>query len=98
MSFEIKDGVLERYCEEAGLKSIAIPEGVKSIGNWAFAYCSALESIVIPASVTSIGARAFAYCSALERIELPESVTYVGDYAFYECSSLPGGVTMRTKN
>ena len=39
--------------------SITIPEGVTSIGDYAFYYCPSLTSITIPASVTSIGNNAF---------------------------------------
>ena len=34
---------------------------LKTIGDWAFRYCSALTSITIPNSVTSIGDWAFYY-------------------------------------
>ena len=37
------------------LTSITIPEGVTSIGRYAFQLCSSLTSITIPKSVTSIG-------------------------------------------
>jgi len=39
--------------------SITIPEGVTSIGEYAFRDCSGLTSITIPNSVTSIGSNAF---------------------------------------
>ena len=40
----------------------AIPEGVTSIGDGAFQYCSGLTSVTIPNRVTSIGGGAFEYC------------------------------------
>ena len=40
----------------------AIPEGVTSIGDGAFQYCSGLTSVTIPNSVTSIGDKAFKGC------------------------------------
>ena len=67
---------------------LVIPEGVTSIGDWAFYNCSSLTSIEIPASVTSIGYAAFSGCSSLTSIEIPASVTSIGDYAFSRCSSL----------
>ena len=47
---------------EATVTSVifANDNSVTSIGNYAFASCSALTSITIPNSVTSIGAEAFA--------------------------------------
>ena len=42
-----------------------IPNGVTTIGNYAFFYCTNLTSIMIPNSVTSIGNYAFEYCYSL---------------------------------
>ena len=74
------------YCWR--LKSVTIPNSVKSIGESAFENCSALKGIVIPNSVTSIGERAFESCSALTGIVIPNSVTYIRDYTFCMCSNL----------
>ena len=66
----------------SALKSISIPNSIKSIEARAFLGCSALESINIPNSVISIGASAFSDCSALESINIPNSVTSIGANAF----------------
>ena len=47
------------------ITSITIPEGVTSIGEYAFEYCSSLSSINIPKSVTSIEVYAFHNCTGL---------------------------------
>ena len=65
-----------------------IPEGVTSIGNEAFYYCTNLTSIIIPSSVTSIGDDAFNNCTSLTSITLPEGVTSIGSSAFERCTSL----------
>lgn len=52
-----------------GLTSVAIPNGVTTIGSAAFESCSALKSLTIPASVSSIGTGAFADCKNLKKIE-----------------------------
>ena len=46
-----------------------IPNGVTSIGNYAFRYCSGLTSVKIGNSVTSIGNYAFSFCTGLTSIE-----------------------------
>ena len=67
---------------------IVIPDGVASIGSYAFDGCTSLTSIEIPNSVTSIGDDAFRGCSSLTSIEIPSSVTSIGSGAFYKCRSL----------
>ena len=42
-----------------------IPDGIESIANYAFSYCTDLTSVTIPNSVTSIGEYAFEYCTGL---------------------------------
>lgn len=72
----------------AGCKNSIIPHSVKSIGNWAFAFCTSLSSITIPSSVKSIGWAAFMFCTSLSSIAIPSSVKSIGEAAFKECTSL----------
>ena len=67
----------------SGCKTSVIPAdgSVTSIGDRAFASCSALTDIVIPDGVISIGNRAFASCTGLKSVFLPDSVTSIGDIA-----------------
>ena len=65
-----------------------IPEGVTSIGNFAFAYCSSLTEITIPSSVMNIGEGAFGVCDSLTEITISEGVTSIEYYAFAYCSCL----------
>ena len=46
-------------CPEGKSGSYTIPNGVTSIGGYAFSRCSGLTSVTLPTSVTSIGDRAF---------------------------------------
>ena len=68
--------------------NLIIPQGVTSIGNYAFYGCSGLTSVTIPNSVTSIGNYAFYGCSGLTSVTIPNSVTSIGSYAFQYCSGL----------
>ena len=72
------------------MTSVTIPEGVTSIGGYAFAGCRGLTSINIPNSVTTIGKAAFKNCSSLgEAMAIPSNVTEIADETFMGCSKLP---------
>ena len=58
-----------------GITSVNIPNGVKSIGNAAFAINSKLTSVTIPASVTAITGKPFYRCSALTSIKVADGNT-----------------------
>ena len=70
------------------VKKIVIEDGVTSIGDSAFSYCSSLTNITIPDSVTSIGDSAFSGCWDLTSITIPDSITTIGESAFSGCSGL----------
>lgn len=78
--------------------NISLPEGLTSIGDYAFFGCSRLTSISLPESLTGIGYAAFSNCAKLTDINLPESCTSIDSLAFQYCSSLtninlPEGLT-----
>ena len=86
------------YSYRESIRTAVIENGVTSICNYAFDYCSNLSSITIPDGVTSIGNSAFSGCSSLSSITIPEGVTSIGNSAFWGCSSLrsialPEGLT-----
>ena len=55
------------------IKEYVIPNGVTSIGNYAFQNCNNLSSITIPNSVTNIGWDAFWGCTGLETVTIHSS-------------------------
>jgi len=65
------------------LTSLTILEGVKTIGDHAFAE-SGLTSVTIPEGVETIGESAFFSCN-LTSLIIPESVTTIGGGAFWNC-------------
>ena len=76
------------YVNDVEVNNLVIPEGVTSIGAYAFVFCTGLTSVTIGNSVTSIGGSAFFDCSSLTSVTIPNSVTSIGDDAFYGCSGL----------
>ena len=74
-----------------------IPDGVTSIGAWAFSGNDALAVILIPDSVTSIGRFAFAGCTNLSSSDIPDSVKSMEWGLFNACTeltkvTLPNGI------
>lgn len=95
--FVIEDGVLSRYIGKYDSVDVVIPEGIKTIGNYAFDGCENLKSITIPDSVTTIGMYAFNGCSGLDSVTMPNSIKSIGMSAFEGCKNLvsieiPNGV------
>ena len=64
----IVNGVLHYFAKACSVTEYTIPEGVTSIGDNAFYYCTSLASITIPDSITSIGKGAFCNCDGLTNV------------------------------
>ena len=54
------------YLNGEEVTDLVIPEGVTSIGDYAFDNCTALTSVTIPNGVTTIGTYAFRRCNSLK--------------------------------
>jgi len=81
-----------------GLTKVATPALLASIGDYAFADCSALTQLALKGGLITIGEGAFKNDSLLSTLTLPANVNDIGAYAFYGCSSIasisiPAGVS-----
>ena len=79
---------LIRYPESKKNESYTVPDGVQSIGNFAFKYCNNLASVTLPDGLTFIGERAFSYCDNLASITLPQGLETISFLAFDHCPKL----------
>lgn len=70
------------------VRTVAIYDGVTSIGSSAFTDCTNLTDVMIPESVATIGFRSFNGCKGLRRIRLPRELVSIGDEAFFGCDRL----------
>ncbi len=82
----------------SAVTSVSMPEGITSIGQYAFSGCQNLESVTLPESLTTLGSEAFSSCKSLRAVKIPSKVTTIPDQCFNGCSSLesvtiPEGVT-----
>ena len=79
--------------------SVVIKDGITTIGDQTFMWCSNLTSVTIPNSVTNIGQNAFRLCSSLTSVSIPNSITTISRNAFMSCYnltsvSIPNSVTI----
>jgi len=68
--------------------NLIIPDEVKNISSYAFAFCDSLASMTMPDSVISIGNHAFYSCKNIIDIRLSESLASIGEGTFTYCSNL----------
>ena len=73
---------------ESNISSLVVPDGVTSIGSYAFQTCSNLTSITLSDDITTINNNTFQNCSKLESISIPAGIGRIGDYAFQNCKAL----------
>ena len=81
------------------VKSISMPDTVKTIGKTAFYDCRSLTNIKMSPVITEIGDEAFSNCYSLEGIDVPPTLVKMGKSIFEDCYSLrsvkvPDGVTI----
>ncbi len=70
------------------VETLVIPEGVETIENTAFYYCTSLRRVKLPDSCVSYGERLFSWCTSLETITIPAGMTVIPKLAFNNCTSL----------
>jgi uncharacterized repeat protein (TIGR02543 family) len=66
---------------------LILPEGLVSVGNYAFSYTS-ISSVVLPSTLKYLGDGAFYDCKNLTQVTIPASLTKIGGKAFKGCTSL----------
>ena len=60
-------------------------DGIKEIGESAFACHGFINSIRLPNTLKKIDNKAFYNCCELKEIIIPESCEYIGEHSFFEC-------------
>lgn len=76
------------YSGSTDVTSVSIPDGITSIGSYAFMQTTSLTNVSIPNSVTNIGDAAFRECTSLTSITIPYGATSIGRLAFDGCTNL----------
>ncbi len=81
-------GISDNTFHHTAIKSITIPDSLKTIGSGAFVGCNKLQSISIPDGVTELPSQIFINCTALESVSLPKGIKSIGFVCFGNCSAL----------
>ena len=91
------DGTITLTGGTSATGAITIPDAIEkgeesylvtSIGDYAFANCTALESVTFSGDVGSIGTDAFGYCTELENVTFSGDVGSIWVDAFWDCTAL----------
>jgi len=75
------------------IEEVIIPEGVESIGAYAFANLTALRKVTLPSTLKKIDYGAFYGCSALVEVKGIENVKFINQNAFNGCA-LKGTISL----
>ncbi len=87
--YDYRDGVFAPwYPFRESIVKVSLPQGLTSIGEFAFLECENLQSVSIPDQVRSIGAYAFASCESLTSVGLGSNLQVLGTSAFHDCFAL----------
>ncbi len=76
-----KDKTKVLLCPDRRAGNYTVPEGVATIGDYAFSGCNRLTQINLPNTLKTIGSWAFNYCIGLKELTIPDSVTHIGQFA-----------------
>jgi len=83
---EFIDIDVEKICAtNPGISEIVVPEGVTTIGEYAFKDArDSLKKVVLPSTIKEIKDYAFYECTKLSEINFPESLETIGYSVFYK--------------
>ncbi|MBQ7295293.1 MAG: leucine-rich repeat protein [Clostridia bacterium] len=73
---------------KSSVTEYTLPETVKKIWSYAFAYNSTLKSVTVNEGVTEIGEYAFHCCKGMTSLSLPQSLETIGASAFRACTKI----------
>ena len=83
--YTVNEVASKAFYKFADIRSIKLPETIKTIGSLAFGYCTYLKEINIPEGVANIGSQAFYVCKSLTSLKLPSTLEKIEYGTFMDC-------------
>lgn len=65
------------------ITTVTLPEGLLTLGDYAFQQCENLDTVTLPETLQTIGGFVFTCCYELSQIRIPSAVTMLRPDAFY---------------
>ena len=81
-------GISTSAFADANIKSVSMPDTIKTIGANCFSGCKSLTTVILSKNIKIIPERMFEECRALKNITIPNGVERIESHAFYYCNSL----------
>lgn len=79
-----------RSYEYATIKTVSLPDSLKTIGYRAFWDCIGIENLILPSTSVTLEEGAFGYCEGMKSLTIPDTGIVLGEDAFGYCKSLEG--------
>ncbi len=89
---EVPELTKQWYIGDNTIEEVIIPEGVETIGSYAFANLTALKKVTFPSTLKNIANGAFYGCTKLKTLVGLQHVKFINQQAFYGCA-LEGTIT-----
>ncbi|MBR2651010.1 MAG: leucine-rich repeat protein [Clostridia bacterium] len=83
------------YIGDDTIEEVIIPEGVKTIGPFAFANLTRLRKVTLPKSIVKIDKNAFFGCTSLTTVAGIENVKFINQHAFAD-TALDGTIALNS--
>lgn len=88
ITYQVTSVAEKAFYANTSIISVTFEEGIKSIGNFAFAFCDSLQTVEMCDSIESMGSNVFACCKQLKSTKLSSNLRKIPNSTFIQCSEL----------
>ncbi len=88
MIIDVRENRIVSYLSNTPATEAVVPNGIASIGKYAFSYAQTLTSVILPQTVNEISEYAFYECPSLKTVCSEGIIQKIGASAFENCERL----------